>query len=92
MVRTFGKPTNGGFTLNDNPDLGSRWWVSRATGCAYTLDGHRHLAHSGVPVDVEVWFTPEDVAAGRDTVVEAAMAWIRRGVPRRPGGRLSSQP
>ncbi len=91
-VRTFGKPSNGGFTLNDNPDLGSRWWYSRATGCAYTVDGHRYLAHTGVPVDVEVWLTPDDVAAGRDTVVEAAVKWIRRSVPRRPSGRRLPRP
>ena len=87
MVRTFGKPSNGGFTLNDNPDYGSRWWTSRAIGAAYTVDGARFLAHTGVPVDVEVWLQPEDAAAGRDSVVEAAIAWIQRPVVRRATGR-----
>jgi len=91
MVRTFGKPSNGGFTLNDNPDVGARWWTSRATGCAYTVDGHHYLAHRGVEPDEEVWLTPNDVAAGRDTVVEAAIAWIQRAAPRRPGGRVTPE-
>jgi len=34
------------------------------------------LTHDPFPVDYPVWLTPEDVAAGRDTVVEAAMQWI----------------
>ncbi len=87
MVKTFGKPSNGGFTLNDNPDYGPRWWTSRATGAAFTVDGARFLAHTGVPVDVEVWLEPEDAASGRDTVVEAAIAWIQRPIVRQSSGR-----
>ena len=34
------------------------------------------LTHDPFPVDHPVWLTPEDVAAGRDTVVEAAVQWI----------------
>ena len=34
------------------------------------------LTHDPFRVDHPVWLTPEDVAAGRDTVVEAAMQWI----------------
>jgi len=89
-VRTFGKPSNGGFTLNDNPDYGPRWWTSRATGSAYTVDGARFLAHTGVPVDFEVWLNPDDVAVGRDTVVEAAVSWIQHSqhsAVRRASGR-----
>jgi len=91
MVRTFGRPSNGACALHDNRALGSRWWTSRATGCAYTINDHSYLAHTGVPVDVEFWLTPQDVAEGRDTVVEAAIDWIRRSLPRRPGGRAVSQ-
>jgi len=89
MAKAFGKPSNGGFTINDNPDLGPRWWVARANGCAYTVDGHKYLAHTAVPVDVEVWLTTDDVAQGRDSVVEAAVEWIMRPSPRRPSGRRS---
>lgn len=34
------------------------------------------LTRDSFPVDHPVWLTPEDVAAGRDTVVEAAVQWI----------------
>jgi C-terminal processing protease CtpA/Prc len=92
MVRTFGKPSNGGFTLNDNPDYGPRWWTSRAIGSAYTVDGNRFLAHTGVPVDFEVWLNADDVAVGRDTVVETAIAWIQRPLVRRLSGRRICDP
>jgi hypothetical protein len=35
------------------------------------------MAHSSAPIDEEVWLTQEDVAKGEDTVVKAAMAWIK---------------
>jgi len=76
-ARVFGKPTNGAFTPSDNPFLGAEWHFSRATGSGYLLEGHRYLAHTSAPIDEEVWFTREDVAAGRDTVVAAAIDWIR---------------
>ena len=76
-ARVFGKPTNGAFTPSDNPSLlGTEWHFSRGTGSGYLIDGHVYLAHTGAPVDEEVWFTAEDVANGRDTVVAAAVAWI----------------
>jgi hypothetical protein len=88
MVRTFGKPTNGAFTLSDLPDLGNDWYFSKATGSGYLVDGHVYLAHTGVEPDRHVWLQRDDVAAGRDTVVEAAVRWIRAGPqPRRPAGR-----
>jgi len=88
MVRTFGKPTNGAFTLSDFPDLGNDWYFTKATGSGYLIDGHVYLAHTGVQPDVNVWLKREDVAAGRDTVVEAAIRWINGAPPpRRPTGR-----
>jgi hypothetical protein len=90
MVRRFGKPTNGAFTLSDFPDLGDDWYFSKATGSGYLVDGHVYLAHTGVEPDRRVWLRRDDVAAGRDSVVEAAMWWIRahrstrRPVARRP--------
>ena len=46
-----------------------REWLSRR--------GHVYLAHTSAPIDEEVWFSQEDVASGRDTVVAATLAWIR---------------
>ncbi len=92
MVRTFGKSTNGAFTLSDFPDLGEDWFFTKATGSGYLVDGHHYLAHTGVRPDVEVWLTRDDVAAGRDTVVAAALRWIEGQKPRRSGGRRSPVP
>jgi len=88
MVRTFGKASNGAFTLSDTPHLGDDWYFSKATGSGYLVDGHRYLAHTGVQVNEEVWLTREDVAEGRDTVVEAAIKWIEGRWPKRPSGRI----
>ncbi len=86
-VRVFGKPSNGAFTSSDYPDLGQEWFFTKATGSGYLIDGHRYLAHTPAPVDEEVWLTQEDVIAGRDTVVQAAIEWISRQHPRRAGDR-----
>jgi PKD repeat protein len=77
MVRTFGKSSCGAFTPSDYPDLGHpSFYMTKANGSGYLIDGHIYLAHTGVEVDEEVWLTREDAARGIDTVVEAAIAWI----------------
>lgn len=77
MVRTFGKATNGGFTINDYPSIGNiNWSCARGFGAGYVIDGHRYLAHLGVEPDEAIWLTPDGVAQGIDDVVEAAIDWI----------------
>jgi hypothetical protein len=80
MVRTFGKPSNGAFSTLDKPDLGyANWFFSYATGSGILLfDPNSYLIHTGAPVDDKVWFTKDDVAKGRDTVVETAISWINK--------------
>lgn len=75
MVKTYGRPTNGAFTSSDFPELGADWFFTKATGSGYVVDNHRYLAHKGVRPEVEVWLEQDDIAEGRDTVVEAAMRW-----------------
>jgi len=87
-VRRFGKPTNGAFTSSDTPYLGDDWYFSKATGSGYLVDGHVYLAHTGVKPEIKVWLERDDVAAGRDTVVDAAVRWIEGRRPRRPTGRV----
>lgn len=75
--RTFGKPTNGAFTLNDFPSLGDPdWFFAKATGNAFLAADHTYLAHTAVPVDEEIWLKVDDVAKGEDTVVKRAMEWM----------------
>jgi hypothetical protein len=88
-VRIFGKPSNGAFTPSDTAEIEPYWWITGATGSGYLVDGHRYLCHTAAPVDVEVWLTPDDVARGIDTVVEAAISWIQRRSHRAGGRRLS---
>lgn len=87
-VRRFGKPTNGAFTLSDFPDLGNDWDFTKATGSGYLIDGHVYLAHTGVQPETKVWLERDDVAAGRDSVVEAAIRWIKGHRPRRTRARV----
>jgi len=78
MVRSFGKSTNGAFTLNERKDLGNSdfmFWMSNGSG--YLIEGHEYMAHKSANIDEEVWLTQEDVAKGEDTVVKAAMKWIQ---------------
>jgi len=76
-VRTFGKPTNGAFTLSDFPNIGTEWQYQKATGSAYLNDDHFYLSHTAVMPDEDIWFTSDDVANGWDTVVESAISWIK---------------
>jgi len=90
-VCRFGKPTNGAFTLSDFPYLGNDWDFTKATGSGYLIDGHVYLAHTGVQPEKKVWLERDDVAAGRDTVVKAAVRWIEGHRPRRTRGRVRPQ-
>ncbi len=47
----------------------------------YVSAGGRRLEHVGVTPDVEVVPTRAELLAGRDPVLEAAMAWIRSSAP-----------
>jgi hypothetical protein len=88
MVRTFGLPTNGAFTSSQAEDIAPYFSITTGTGSGYLLDGHQYLAHTAVQPDEVVWLTPDDVAHGQDTVVQAAINWIEGQWPRRPGRRV----
>jgi hypothetical protein len=52
--------------------------VAIAAADAYRVDApHDYLTHDEVLVDEPVWLTSDDVARGTDSVVAAALAWIR---------------
>jgi hypothetical protein len=85
-VRTFGKSTSMAMGFPTQPllgtelDLGPDWTETRvAETNTYAVGApHDFLIHSEFPVDEPVWLRPDDVAAGRDTVVEAAVRWLRQ--------------
>jgi len=78
-VRRFGRATHGSFAratmLWDlDPQLDDLW--ARFAKDVFTDSNDEHLQATEQPPDVELWLQPDDVAAGRDTVVEAALQWI----------------
>jgi hypothetical protein len=82
-VHTFGKTTASTFNLPTQPalgteiDLGPDWFARIAEANFYRVGSpHSYLTHSEFPIDEHVWLQPEDVAVGKDTVVDAAMHWI----------------
>jgi hypothetical protein len=55
------------------------WWWQDSAGAAVDQGAVLEadfLTHDPLAVDYPVWLTPDDVAAGRDSVVEAAVQWI----------------
>jgi Peptidase family S41 len=76
-ARVFGKTTNTAFTEPLGLELDPSWSASYASADAYRIDNpHDYLTHDEFPVDEPVWLTPDDVAEGNDTVVDAALRWI----------------
>jgi hypothetical protein len=89
-ARIFGRSTNTAFNaaaiMTDGPDYYAQYAVIES----FLLSNPgEYLTHDPFVVDDEVWLTPDDVAAGRDTVVEAAIRWIRGfSRPRGPSDQL----
>lgn len=87
-ARTFGKSTNGAF---NRPALTSdlyvpEWDVVFAKWNTFRVNRPGdYLTHQEMPVDFPVWLEADDVAQGRDTVVEKALRWINN---RRPQAKL----
>lgn len=85
ISKLFGKPTTASFNSPDADSSGSDFFFRYARSETYLVSNPGHyLTHdefpsaenfSWVPFQ-EVWLTQDGVAAGRDDVVEAAIAWI----------------
>ena len=86
-VRTFGKSTSMavGFptqeALGTSLDLGFDWFARVAETNAYAVGAPKdYLIHTEFPVGEPVWLQPDDVAAGKDTVVNAALDWLHQEI------------
>lgn len=91
-ARLFGKPTNAAFNAAALGWSDDEWQATYAWADSYLLSNpEENLTHDLLPVDHEVWFTLDDIAEGCDTVVEAAIEWIREFefAPRTPSGRVA---
>jgi hypothetical protein len=76
-VRVFGKTTAAAFNSPESNGIGLGLNSIVAVAECARLDALEvPLTHLEFPVDEPVWLEPDDVAQHRDTVVEAAAAWI----------------
>ena len=77
-VRTFGKPTCG--SMGVNTELGGigGWTINYSYGDKYEINytGDSLLNRKEFPIDFPVWHNRDDVAQGKDAVVEKALDWI----------------
>jgi len=87
QVRTFGKSSSMAVGLPTQPalgtqlDLGPDWEATVAETNTYRVGAPQDfLIHTEFPVNERVWLTPEDVAAGRDTVAAAALGWLQQQI------------
>jgi hypothetical protein len=91
-ARFFGKSTNAAFNAAALAYSNEEWEATFAFADAWLLSNPgEYLTHDPLPVDLAVWLEPDDVALGRDTVVEAAVEWIRSsgGLPQLPSRRAA---
>jgi hypothetical protein len=87
-ARIFGKTTAMAAGLPTQPALGTElflhpeWSATVAETNTYFVGAPtQYLIHTDLPVHQRVWLNPVDVANGRDTVVNAALAWLSSQVP-----------
>ncbi len=80
-AKFFGKSTGGAFSSPIWANLWDGWSFLYSAGESYELKNPGvYLTHEELPVDYDVWLTPEFVAQGRDNVVESAMNWINSSI------------
>jgi hypothetical protein len=81
-ARIFGKSTNTSFNAPCQLSVDPGWLMQYACADAYRINNpHDYLTHDDLPVDEPVWLRPDDVAQGKDTVVDAALRWINGQTP-----------
>ena len=81
-ARTFGKTTATAFNAPTSLELAPEWLAAYAVADAYRLtEPSNYLTHDEFKVDTPVWLKAEDVAKGKDTVVETAIRWIQNHAP-----------
>jgi hypothetical protein len=77
MLKSFGKPPAASFGLNLFVENFEDWYLRYSIEDMYHVNQPDvYLNRSEFPIDFPVWFTPDDVAKGEDTVVENALIWM----------------
>ncbi len=77
MSRTFGKPTCGSLGLSNSIGGFPDWYLNYSKqDYALVSDNAYFLNRKELPIDFAVWHNKDDVAQGKDAVVEAALEWM----------------
>lgn len=73
----IGDHTGGGCGVPAGHDLPNGWYFNFSSTIGFTVDGLNF--EGGVPVDINVEMTDEDIANGRDPILERAITFIKTG-------------
>ena len=88
LGKLVGKRTWGGLIgIYDNPVLMDGGFVTAPRLAIFSPDGAWEVENEGVPPDVEVEMTPQDVIAGRDPQLEKAVEIVLEALARSPAPR-----
>lgn len=76
-VILMGDDTGGGSGVPAGYDLPNGWYFNYSSTIGYTVNGLNF--EGGVPVDFPLQMTSEDIAAGRDPILERAIQYVKTG-------------
>lgn len=76
-VILMGDDTGGGSGVPAGYDLPNGWYFNYSSTIGYTVQGLNF--EGGVPVDIRVEMSQEDIAAGRDPILERAIEYVKTG-------------
>lgn len=79
-TKIFGRSTAAAFNAPEFDVVDHYRLINATAECGPVAFPYTYLTHQDFPVDWPCWLTPDDVAVGTDTVVEAALDWIESTV------------
>jgi hypothetical protein len=78
MLKSFGKPPAASFGTSNFVETYPDWLLRYSKEDMYHVSQPGvYLNHSEFPIDFPVWFDPDDVAKGEDTIVKKALDWMQ---------------
>ncbi|HSF54421.1 MAG TPA: S41 family peptidase [Algoriphagus sp.] len=73
----MGDKSGGGSGVPAGHDLPNGWYFNFSSTIGYTVEGINF--ENGVPVDIEVGMSADDIAKGKDPILERAIQYIKTG-------------
>jgi hypothetical protein len=81
MIRFFGASSDASLGINLFIENFPDWYIRYSIGDTYHLSKpDEYLNRREFPIDFPVWHNPDDVAMGKDAVVEKSLEWINNVV------------